>query len=177
MAGTPGAPRVLDRLRGMFALALWDRRTRQLVLARDRVGKKPLYYAPTAGGLAVRFRDQGAARPGRASRGAPNLTAIDNYLSLQYVPAPETAFAGHSTGYRRRITWSSLDAGGMAAAWSWCDTGGCRSRAPRRCRVRAPNLQRELVDQLEEAVRLRMIADVPLGAFLSGGIDSSSSWR
>ena len=52
-------PRVFDRMRGMFALALWDRRARQLVLARDRVGKKPLYYAPTRGGVAVRLGDQG----------------------------------------------------------------------------------------------------------------------
>src|SRR5579864_3578418 len=86
-------PRVFDRLRGMFALALWDRRSRRLILARDRVGKKPLYYAPTASALLFGSEIKALLSwPGIARR--PNLSAIDHYLSLQYVPAPETAFAG-----------------------------------------------------------------------------------
>ena len=81
----------------MFALALWDRRSRRLILARDRIGKKPLYYAPTGSptaALSVRLGDQGAARLAGDARARPNLAAIDHYLTLQYVPAPDTAFAG-----------------------------------------------------------------------------------
>src|SRR5260221_4138312 len=85
-------PAVFGRMRGMFALALWDRRSRQLILARDRLGKKPLYYAPT--GSAFLFGSEIKALlawPGLARR--PNLGAIDQYLTLQYVPSPDTAFA------------------------------------------------------------------------------------
>src|SRR5438270_2028751 len=90
-------PALFPRLRGMFALALWDRRSRRLILARDRLGKKPLYYAAPAdaNGRAVLFGSEIKALlawPGLERR--PNLAAIDQYLTLQYVPAPETAFAG-----------------------------------------------------------------------------------
>ncbi len=86
-------PALFGRMRGMFALALWDRRSRRLILARDRLGKKPLYYAPT--GAAFLFGSEIKALlawPGLARR--PNLAAIDHYLTLQYVPSPQTAFAG-----------------------------------------------------------------------------------
>ena len=166
-------PRVLDRMRGMFALALWDRRTRQLVLARDRVGKKPLYYAPTKGGLLFGSEIKAILTWPGIPR-TPNLKAIDNYLSLQYVPAPETAFTGIYRIPAAHYLVASPDAGGtwgdMELVRYW------RLPEPRAAtiRVRAQDLQRELIDKLEESVRLRMISDVPLGAFLSGGIDSSS---
>src|SRR6478672_7661425 len=89
--------RLFGRLRGMFALALWDRRSRRLVLARDRVGKKPLYYAeaPRSAHQAFLFGSEikaVLAWPGMARE--PDLAAIDHYLTLQYVPSPETAFVG-----------------------------------------------------------------------------------
>jgi asparagine synthase (glutamine-hydrolysing) len=166
-------PRVLDRMRGMFALALWDRRTRQLVLARDRVGKKPLYYAPTKSGLLFGSEIKAILTWPGVPR-TPNLTAIDHYLSLQYVPAPETAFAGIYRVPAAHYLVASPDAEGI-----WRDlelVRYWRLPEPRAAtqRVRPEELQRELVAELEESVRLRMIADVPLGAFLSGGIDSSS---
>lgn len=166
-------PRVLDRMRGMFALALWDRRARQLVLARDRVGKKPLYYAPTKSGLLFGSEIKAIlAWPGVAR--LPNLTAIDHYLSLQYVPGPETAFAGIYRVPPAHYLVVSPDPEG-----NWHNLEPVRYwRLPEpraaTARVDAATLQRELVEKLEESVRLRMIADVPLGAFLSGGIDSSS---
>jgi len=166
-------PRVLDRMRGMFALALWDRRTRQLVLARDRIGKKPLYYAPTESGLLFASEIKGILTwPGVAR--TPNLAAIDHYLSLQYVPAPETAFTGIFRVPAAHYLVVSPDPGGR---WRGLEpVRYWRLPAPRAAtaRDRPADLQRELVDKLDEAVRLRMIADVPLGAFLSGGIDSSS---
>ncbi len=166
-------PRVLDRMRGMFALALWDRRTRQLTLARDRVGKKPLYYAPTKCGLLFGSEIKAILTWPGVPR-TPNLTAIDHYLSLQYVPGPETAFAGIYRVPPAHYLVVSPDPEGR-----WRDLEPVRYwRLPEprgaTARVNPVDLQRELVEKLEEAVRLRMIADVPLGAFLSGGINSSS---
>ena len=166
-------PRIFDRLRGMFALALWDQRSRRLILARDRLGKKPLYYAPTAGGLLFGSEIKALLTwPGLAR--TPNLTAIDHYLSLQYVPAPETAFTGIFRVPAAHYLAVSPDPQGR-----WSDMELVRYwRLPEPGAVRAgrstEDLERELVAHLEEAVRLRLIADVPLGAFLSGGIDSAS---
>jgi asparagine synthase (glutamine-hydrolysing) len=170
-------PRLFGRLRGMFALALWDRRSRRLILARDRIGKKPLYYAPTP--QAFLFGSEIKALlgfPGIAR--IPNLAALDQYLTLQYVPAPDTAFAGV-----HRVPPAHYLVVGADANGSWQTPELVRywelpepQRSPQSARA-APSfadLQRELVAHLEEAVRLRMISDVPLGAFLSGGVDSSA---
>lgn len=165
--------RVFDRLRGMFALALWDRRSRRLVLARDRLGKKPLYYAPTPHGLLFGSEIKALLTwPGLAR--TPNLAAIDQYLSLQYVPAPQTAFAGIFRVPAAHYLVVSPDPEGR-----WRDSEPVRYwRLPEPATARAgrpvAELERELVAHLDEAVRLRLIADVPLGAFLSGGIDSAS---
>jgi asparagine synthase (glutamine-hydrolysing) len=166
-------PRVFDRMRGMFALALWDQRARRLVLARDRLGKKPLYYAPTPQGLLFGSEIKALLTwPGLARR--PNLTAIDHYLSLHYVPAPETAFVGVYRIPAAHYLIASPDAEGR-----WRDMELVRYwRLPEPTTARASrstaDLERELVAHLEDAVRHRLIADVPLGAFLSGGIDSAS---
>jgi asparagine synthase (glutamine-hydrolysing) len=170
-------PRLFGRLRGMFALALWDRRSRRLVLARDRIGKKPLYYAPpgNANRQAFLFGSEIKALlawPGMAR--IPNLAAIDHYLTLQYVPAPDTAFAGV-----HRLPPAHYLVVGADAEGSWLEPELVRYwELPEPQTMGAAQnpieLQRELVAHLEEAVRLRMIADVPLGAFLSGGVDSSA---
>jgi asparagine synthase (glutamine-hydrolysing) len=166
-------PALFPRLRGMFALALWDRRSRRLVLARDRLGKKPLYYAPAGTGFLFGSEIKALlAWPGLAR--SPNLGAIDDYLSLQYVPAPDTAFAGIcKLPAAHYLTVEAEPAGGWHMAEPvryWELPQPQTSGAPRR----PAELQAELVAHLEEAVRLRLMADVPLGAFLSGGIDSSS---
>jgi asparagine synthase (glutamine-hydrolysing) len=170
-------PRVFGRLRGMFALALWDRRSRRLILARDRVGKKPLYYAPpeTTNAQAFLFGSEIKALlawPGLAR--IPDLGAIDHYLTLQYVSGPDTAFAGIKRVPPAHYLVVGADAEGrwdepeLVRYWELPEPQTARA-------VRDPTtLQRELVAHLEEAVRLRMIADVPLGAFLSGGVDSSA---
>jgi len=166
-------PALFPRLRGMFALALWDRRARQLILARDRIGKKPLYYAPKAPAFLFASEIKAVlAWPGLTR--IPNLGAIGDYLSLQYVPAPDTAFAGiFKLPAAHYLTVEADRAGGWHVSgpvryWQLPEPqsiGALPSRAA---------LQAELIAHLEEAVRLRLIADVPLGAFLSGGIDSSS---
>jgi asparagine synthase (glutamine-hydrolysing) len=171
-------PRLFGRLRGMFALALWDRRSRRLILARDRIGKKPLYYAPPADrstGAAFVFGSEIKALlawPGMAR--IPNLAAIDHYLTLQYVPAPDTAFEGVHRLPPAHYLVVGADVEGrwrepeLVRYWELPEPHAGRA---------APNpaeLQRELVAHLEEAVHLRMVSDVPLGAFLSGGVDSSA---
>src|SRR5712671_4445861 len=171
-------PALFPRLRGMFALALWDRRTRRLILARDRLGKKPLYYRPGGSmpnGAAFLFGSEikaVLAWPGVPR--TPNLNAIDSYLSLQYVPAPETAFGGlFKLPAAHYLTVEADPAGGwhMGEPVRYWELPQPQASGPAR---RSAELQAELVAHLEEAVRLRLMADVPLGAFLSGGVDSSS---
>jgi asparagine synthase (glutamine-hydrolysing) len=166
-------PRVFERMRGMFALALWDRRSHSLVLARDRLGKKPLYYAETPSGLAFGSEIKAVlAWPGIAR--IPDFAAIDDYLSLQYVPSPGTAFQGIS---RVPAAHYMVFAAAQGGGWRLPETVQYwRLPEPRTVagNTRREGLEAELVTHLEEAVRLRLIADVPVGAFLSGGIDSSS---
>jgi asparagine synthase (glutamine-hydrolysing) len=166
-------PRVLDRMRGMFALALWDRRSRRLILARDRLGKKPLYYAPTDAALLFGSEIKALlAWPGIARRA--NLSAIDQYLTFQYVPSPETAFEGIRRLPAAHYLVIEADGEGgwrepeLVRYWELPRTSAGAIRRS------AAELQGELVAHLEEAVRLRLIADVRLGAFLSGGVDSSA---
>jgi len=166
-------PKIFSRLRGMFAVAIWDRRSQRLILARDRVGKKPLYYAPTAEALLFGSEIKALlAWPGLPR--VPDLSAIDRYLTLGYVPAPSTAFAkirkipaAHYLVVDARSD-GSLKAPQLVRYWRLPEP-----RAVRKHR-RIADLRRELVAQLEDAVRLRLVSDVPLGAFLSGGVDSSA---
>lgn len=155
----------LDHLRGMFALALWDRPRRRLVLARDRVGKKPLFYH--AGPRDLVFASElGGLVASKHFEKRPDLDAIDAFMCLQYVPAPMTAFENVK----------KLPAGHRLI----CEDGvihepepyyTLRFDQPRTGEVQ--DLTQELREVLDDAVRVRMVSDVPLGAFLSGGIDSS----
>ncbi len=154
----------VDDLRGMFAFSLWDAKRRRLLLARDRLGKKPLYYASTPTALAWASELQSLMRfPGLSREVEP--AAIDAYLSLQYVPSPLTAYkavkklpAGH------RLILEN----GVARVERYWEPPTAEAERP--SFEEAKLLVRE---KLREATRLRMIADVPLGAFLSGGIDSA----
>ena len=165
-------PRIFSRLRGMFALAIWDRRSRRLVLARDRIGKKPLYYAATADAFLFGSEIKALlAWPGLPRE--PDLSTIDRYLTWGYVPAPHTAFEGirKLAAAHYLVVEAGVDGfvePELVRYW--------RLPEPRTVRRRrgVADLRRELVGQLEDAVRLRMVSDVPLGAFLSGGVDSSA---
>jgi asparagine synthase (glutamine-hydrolysing) len=166
-------PKIFSRLRGMFALAIWDRRSQRLILARDRLGKKPLYYAPTATAFLFGSEIKAVlAWPGLAR--VADLSAIDSYLTFGYVPAPQTAFDGvRKLPAAHYLVIEALPDGSLGEpelVRYWRLPGPRRARRHRR----AGELRRELVAQLEEAVRLRLISDVPLGAFLSGGVDSSA---
>jgi asparagine synthase (glutamine-hydrolysing) len=156
----------VTRLRGMFAFAIWDRRQRRLMLARDRVGKKPLCYAARPDGFW--FASELAALAGALpERPELDLAAIDQYLTLQYVPAPMTAYAGvYKLPPAHLLTVRPGEEPKLKRYWRL-------SFAPGR-----PVSHGEAVEEiralLDEAVRIRCVSDVPLGAFLSGGIDSST---
>ena len=155
----------VGRLRGMFAIALWDIRIKKLLLVRDRVGKKPLYYyleknrLVFASELKALLEDQNIPRD-------IDLIALDSYLSFGYVPSPLSIFKGirklppahlavYHNGFTLRRYWH-LDMENEVS----------------------PNSEVEVLEELrslfDEAVSIRLISDVPLGAFLSGGVDSSA---
>jgi asparagine synthase (glutamine-hydrolysing) len=157
---------VLSRLSGMFAFALWDRDARTLLLARDHLGVKPLHYRLDArGGLAFASELKALAHaPGFARE--VDLDAIGLYLEAQYVPAPRTVWRGVAklpAAHAMRI-----DADGRASVWRyWSPTWTPKPALSDDEAVDA--LEREL----SRSVASMLVADVPLGAFLSGGIDSS----
>jgi asparagine synthase (glutamine-hydrolysing) len=164
--------RVIDRLRGMFAFALWDAADKKLLLVRDRFGKKPLHYARVGDALLFGSEIKAILSWPQVDR-TPDYVAIDQYLSLQYVPAPRTAFASiKKLGSAHYLTAQCSPGGGAVneQVQYW------RPPLPRAEKTRATtaDLAVELVERLRESVKLRMISDVPLGAFLSGGVDSSS---
>jgi asparagine synthase (glutamine-hydrolysing) len=156
-------PQFARRLRGMFAVALWDARRRRLVLARDRYGIKPLYYRP--GGDALEFASELRALP----RGEIDLDALEAFLAFNSVPAPYSIFrdtrklpAGHV------LVWE--ESGGLAV-----------ERYARPAPVQIDELrdddEAELVEELRarlrDSVRAHLLADVPVGVLLSGGVDSA----
>lgn len=158
----------VTRLVGMFALALWDSRAERLVLARDRSGKKPLYYRDLPDG-GVAFASELAALvkafPDLGVR--PDYGAIDEYLTLQYVPSPRTAYRDIFKLEAAHVAVVEPQKA-LAARRYWQ-----KPPEPEHAGSRA-DLTVELRQLLEKAVRRRLIADVPVGAFLSGGIDSSA---
>ncbi len=156
--------RGVERLRGMFAFALWDKRRRRLLLVRDRLGKKPLFYA--FDGRTLRFASEMKAILADGVPTELDLLALHFYLTYRYVPHPHTIF--RSIRKLPPAHLLVLEGGAMRIQPYW----ELRSAPVREWNEEA--LCREIVGHLREAVRLRMVSDVPLGAFLSGGIDSSA---
>ena len=158
---------VVHRLRGMFAIAIYDEAKDRLVLLRDRIGKKPLHYAVHDGKLIFASEIKGIlAYPGFPRE--TDYAAIHEYLTFQYVPSPMTAFRGVSKlPPAHLLVLERRKAPVVRRYFSLPEPSQVRARP-------IEQLREELVEQLREATRLRMIADVPIGAFLSGGVDSSS---
>ncbi len=161
--GTDG----IARLRGMFAYAIWDARERRLTLARDPFGKKPLYYAILPQGIYF-----GSELKCLAPAGVPrdlDRDALRLYFQFGYIPDPSSPFLAV-----KKLSpggWLSFDSNGHTRQGRYWKLPPPASEAPPGLTEAAAREHlRELVD---ESVRLRMIADVPLGAFLSGGVDSS----
>ena len=158
----------VQRFRGMFAFALWDRNRSTLFLARDRLGVKPLYYALLPDGTFLFGSELKALLAhGSLSRDV-DPCAVEEYFALGYVPEPRTVFrAALKLPPAHTLTVRRGEA--LPAPVEYWD--------PRFTLDRAPTLEdaaAELGVRLDESVRLRMIAEVPLGAFLSGGVDSSA---
>lgn len=151
-------------LRGMFALAIWDESRERLFLARDRVGKKPLNYAITDSGVAFCSELRPLVQHPKVDTGM-DLEALELYLQCQFVPAPWTIYRGI-----RKLPpahYAVMDRNGITVERYW------QIDYRNKIRISEPDALDALEEKLTEAVRLRMIADVPLGALLSGGVDSS----
>jgi asparagine synthase (glutamine-hydrolysing) len=152
----------VHHLRGMFAFAIWDETRRRLLIARDRVGKKPLYYAEHDGGLLFGSELKCLLQYPGFPR-TPDLLGIHHFLSLQYVPEPLTAVQGaRKLPAAHRLIWENG-----------------RSRIERYWELdyepkwNGTDFQEQVREKVEEAVRIRLMGEVPLGAHLSGGVDSA----
>jgi asparagine synthase (glutamine-hydrolysing) len=153
------------RFNGMFALAIWDRRRERLVLARDRIGKKPLYYAAVAGELVFGSELKALEQHPSIDTGV-DLQALTRYLAFEFVPAPYSIYRGaRKLPASHYLVWER----GAAAVRSYWDLEFAENRYPS-----LEAAAEELRARLREAVRLRLVSDVPLGVLLSGGVDSSS---
>ena len=155
----------LTRLRGMFAFAIWDGRRRTLFLARDRVGKKPLFYFLGTDRFAFASEIKALLTDAGISA-QPDPIAINHFLALGYVPGPRTAFLGI-----RKLPaahWMEVRDGEVETGRYW------KLRYTPKRKISMQDAIAELHWRLAEAVRLRLVSDVPLGAFLSGGVDSSA---
>ena len=172
---TWGVRAALERCSGMFAFALWDRHRRHLLLARDRLGEKPLYYGRQHAGAPFLFGSEL-----KALRGHPQFAAeIDRealalYLRSGYVPGPRSIYRGISKLPPGCILTLSEGATEQRVEEYWSATRVAEAGAGDRFEGSPEECVTELERLLARAVGQQMIADVPLGAFLSGGIDSST---
>lgn len=157
----------VERLRGMFAFAIWDRPSQTLFLARDRLGVKPLFYAELSNGQFIFGSELKALKQHPLLPKEVDPTAIEDYFGFGYIPDPKTIYRGvhklepgycltikrGQNAYRPKQYWD--------VKFQTASVDG------------AAEAGEELIERLREAVKIRMVADVPLGAFLSGGVDSS----
>ncbi|MDZ4361604.1 MAG: asparagine synthase (glutamine-hydrolyzing), partial [Variovorax sp.] len=186
-----GIEATLQKTVGMFAIALWDRQDRVLTLARDRFGEKPLYYGWAGQGEAAAFVFGSELKALRAYPGFANPVcreALAQYMRFMYVPAPRSIYEGiyklepgclltvrgtppaasPAQPLRSGSTWGNV---AVQRWWSLASVVEAGARNPITDEAEAIGA---LEKQLQEAVRLQSLADVPLGAFLSGGVDSSA---
>ncbi|MET0395661.1 MAG: asparagine synthase (glutamine-hydrolyzing) [Longimicrobiaceae bacterium] len=170
-----GLEAALRRFVGMFAFALWDRERRSLFLARDRMGEKPLYYG-WSGGVFLFGSELKALRGHPAWRGEIDRDSLALYLRYNYVPAPYSIYRGIAKLMPGTYAEVRPDAPGAhpqpVAYWSMGDVVEAGARDP----FRGSDAEAEaaLDELLRDAVRQQLMGDVPLGAFLSGGVDSST---
>lgn len=155
----------LARLRGMFAFAIWDENRRELVLARDRVGKKPLYYTRTDDafifGSEIKAILQDASVPRR-----PMIPAIGQYITFGFCSSRDTLFEGISRLQPGEYLRLFAETGELRTEYYW------RPDYTRQIPRDEPSAIREARERIEEAIAIRQVSDVPLGILLSGGVDS-----
>lgn len=156
--------RLVEHLNGMFAFALWDERERRLLIGRDRVGKKPLYYCDRDGELSF-ASELAALTQDPAVPRQIDPSAVDQYLAYGYIQAPASIWRDvRKLPPAHTLTWQD---GRVELRRYW------RLDYSRKNAASRPELEAELRELVAAAVRRRLIADVPLGAFLSGGVDSA----
>jgi len=155
-----------ERLRGMFTIALWDEKERKLLLARDRVGKKPLFYLWDGRRIVFASEMKAILKAPGVPRDV-DLEALSDYFSLAYIPAPKSIFK--AVRKVRPAHYLAVSASGLREKQYWdLSFAETFERSEEEWGER-------LREAYTEAVRIRLMSDVPLGAFLSGGIDSSST--
>jgi asparagine synthase (glutamine-hydrolysing) len=157
------------RLNGMFAIALYDRVKKRVVLARDHVGIKPLYYARSADGLVFGSEVKVLLASGRVARRL-NIDALAQFLSWEYVPGALTLLLDVKRLEPARTLEIDLATGTSTIRRFWNPLSGA---TPARRQLPLEEWEREVDDAIREAVQRQLVSDVPLGAFLSGGVDSS----
>ncbi len=149
---------------GMFAFAIWDSAERRLFMARDRIGIKPLYYWVLGGDIVFGSELKAILAHPRVPKEI-DYSSLDSFFTLEYIPGPRTIFKGISK--LQPGHWLVLDKGGLQLRQYW-------DIPQREMSAGIDEYAEQLGDLIDDAVRLRLVSDVPLGAFLSGGIDSSS---
>lgn len=160
-----------ERLRGMFAIAVVDQDRRRLVLARDRIGKKPLYVGELSPGL-LGFGSELKtllAVPGWTPQ--LSMPAVQDFFSLGYIPAPDTIFEGIAK--LPPAHWMSIEPGRDGGAPTIQQTRYAHVDFLPKWTDDEATLEERLLAELDDAVKVRLVSDVPFGAFLSGGLDSS----
>ncbi|MFO7889326.1 MAG: asparagine synthase (glutamine-hydrolyzing) [bacterium] len=154
---------VCKKINGMFAFALWDGKKKKLMLARDRIGIKPLYYYQDGEKLVFGSEIKTILQCDNLDKSI-DLVALNNFLTFEYIPSPRSIFKNiHKLEPGHWLTWSH----GQLNDSSYWDF------VPRKKFWKASEAQQRMQEIMQDSVRLRLISDVPLGAFLSGGIDSS----
>ena len=159
--------KVVDKLRGMFAFAIWDAKNQRLYMARDRFGEKPLFLRREGESLSFASEIKALLQLPQARPGV-NLSAVWDFLSYRYVPGPKTLFEGI-----RKLnpgTCATWEKGKLTERryWSAPDRESPSTKEPER------DVVNTFLGRLDEAVKMQMVSDVPFGAFLSGGLDSST---
>jgi asparagine synthase (glutamine-hydrolysing) len=161
----------VHRFRGMFAFALWDKKKQKLLLVRDRLGIKPLYYTLLEDRTLVFGSELKAVLVHPRVKREVEPRALDFFMTLEYIPAPLSIFrgiqklpAGHWLAYKD----------GRVEVRKYWDIEAAAESGGESKEKSLPDIMDRLYDLLKESVRLRLVSDVPLGAFLSGGIDSST---
>ncbi len=159
---------MLEKLNGMFAFALWDARTQKLFLVRDRLGKKPLYWTQV-GKTLIFGSELKAILAHPLVEKELDREALIQYLAYEYVPSPRTIFKGIS---KLEPAHALVFLRGQVRVWQYWDFPVASGEQPREI-GEAEALER-LEEELDRSCRMRLVSDVPLGVFLSGGIDSST---
>jgi asparagine synthase (glutamine-hydrolysing) len=163
--------RCVERLDGMFALAIWDERRRELFLSRDRVGKKPLYWTRTSSGFAFASEIKALLRH-PAITADLDVAAFHDYLTFVCTPAPATMFAGiRKLAPAERMTVAADGTTRADIYWTPMPHAACEEVAG----LSEAELQDRLLELLRGSIAKRMMSDVPFGVFLSGGVDSSTN--